>query len=543
MNLKNLSQNLQRARKKLLDPTFENAQLWIESDVLLPTALESLNELMEREAWDELNNRFYKKIELGTAGMRGRTIGQTVTRFEKTGKEYLHPAVGSAYLNEYNVIWATVGLYRYCREHLEHDTEFFQRPRLVVAHDTRYFSRYFCEYVASTWVKLGGDVYIFDGPRSTPQLSFSVRYLKTVAGIMITASHNPFHDNGYKIYFKDGAQVCGPHGKGIMRTIQRVHLSEIKPFLQKNLEDVNVLSPMLDQSYIECVKEVILDEKCLKFHKPKIVFTPLHGTGAITVVPLLRQLEWNVTCVEKQMIQDPDFPSVPLPNPEYPEVFKLGIKQADAIDSSVVLATDPDADRMGVAVKDETGTWITLNGNTIAVLLADYRVKTMVLEKWLPLHKAKPRFSAAIIKSFVTTPMLDTIAKAYRLKVVDTLTGFKWIGAKLAEYEAKMWGAVRRTTGMAIDYDKTSVKQRKRFHLRHGCFCVFGGEESHGYLANDRVRDKDANASVLMFCELLSFLKAQEISLLDHLDSLYHEYGYFAEDLIALQYEGAAGVQ
>ncbi len=531
--------------KKLLNSSTDNLIFWLNSGVLAPWAIESLHELVSKGDWEELNNRFYKKIEFGTAGMRGRTIGEKATSIEKGSSkdhDYQYPAVGSACLNDFNVIWATMGLFRYCKRYLEDETEFFQRPRLVIAHDTRYFSKHFCECAASAWAQMGGDAYIFDGPRSTPQLSFSVRHLQAIAGIVITASHNPFYDNGYKVYFKDGAQVCDPHAKGIIKDIYQVDFSEIKPFLVKDLANVNILSPLTDEAYMECVREVVLDEDCLKTYKPKTVFTPLHGTGAVSTLPLLAQIEWDIHCVEKQMLQDSAFPTVKQPNPEYKETLTLGIEKADKIGAKVVIATDPDADRMGVAVKTEKNEWVALTGNMIAVLLAEYRISTMIRLKWLPRKKEK-RGNATLIKTFVTTPMIEAIAKEYGLKLVETLTGFKWIGAKLADYEEALKERLRKTQGVALDYDRTTVKKRKDLHLRHSTFYVFGGEESYGYLANDRVRDKDANASVLMFCEFLAYLKSREMPLSDYLDDLYCRYGYFAEDLLNLYYEGATGVE
>lgn len=530
---------------KILGSTLDNTTLWLRSGILPSWAIESLRELLEQQQWEELDNRFFKKIEFGTAGMRGRTIGKICTKIEKGeggDKIYRYPAVGSACLNDFNVIWATIGLFKYCDSYLHEAFEYAQRPRLVIAHDTRYFSKHFSELVASTWAQLGGDAYLFDGPRSTPQLSFTVRHLKATAGVVITASHNPYYDNGYKVYFNDGAQVCDLHAKGIIKQIYLVNLATIKPFLEKDLREVFHLSPLLDESYMECVQEVVLDEETLKTYKPKIIFTPLHGTGAVTVLPLLDRFELSYECVEEQLRMDPAFPTVKFPNPEYKEALSLAIAQANAANADVVIATDPDADRMGVALKNEKGNWVSLSGNSLAVLLAEYRLSTMVRLKWLPKKKEK-RKNVAMIKSFVTTPMLQAIADEYGIKMIDTLTGFKWIGAKLLDYELEVKERLRKTQGIGLDYDATTVKKRKDLLMRHSTFYVFGGEESYGYLANDRVRDKDANASTLMFCEFLAYLKGREVNFSDYLDDLYVRYGYFQEDLLSLSFEGASGVK
>ncbi len=525
----------------LLDSTFQNLLSYVQTPQLPTWIKESLKELVQRQQWDELNNRFFKQISFGTAGMRGRVIGEQTTSIENPDDHKCeYAAIGSNCMNDLNVIRATLGLYKYCKLYIEEHYEFPVRPTLVIAHDMRYFSRHFCELTASTWTQLGGDAYIFDGPRSTPQLSFSIRHLGTIAGIMITASHNPYYDNGYKVYFKDGAQICDAHAKGITRQIEQIHLMDTLPFLTINLQNVFRLSSLTDEAYLECVQDVILDNRLLKKYRPKIVYTPLHGTGSVSILPLLKLFEWDVRCVEQQLVMDPQFPSVKLPNPEHHEALDMALKLAEESRADAVIATDPDGDRMGVALKNQHNEWCILNGNTIAVLLAEYRISQMIALGILPKSPAK-RQHAALIKSFVTTPMLKAMGNHHGLKTIETLTGFKWIGAKLNDYEAELTQHVQKSTGLSLDYNNTSCAKRREFQLQYSTFFIFGGEESYGYLANDFVRDKDANASALMFCEFIAYLKAKEINFDDYLDEMYCKYGYFSEDLLSFSFEGAAG--
>ncbi|MDR0393133.1 MAG: phospho-sugar mutase [Puniceicoccales bacterium] len=526
---------------KLLESTLNNIVYYLNVQQLPDWFTLSLEELVAQRQWAELDDRFFKCIEFGTAGMRGRTIGNYATTAEKKEhNHYVHAAIGSNCMNDFNVIKATLGLFKYCRIYIEETLEFPRRPSLVVAHDMRYFSRHFCELIASNWSQLGGDVYVFDGPRSTPQLSFSIRYLGVTAGIMITASHNPFYDNGYKVYLQDGAQVCDAHAKGITRCIEQVSLQETLPFLTKDIRQVFCLSPLNDEAYLECVQEVLLDVDVLKIYKPKVVYTPLHGTGSVSILPLLKNFEWNVHCVDAQLKMDPAFPTIQFPNPEHKEALKMALDLAQEIDADAVIATDPDGDRMGVALKNDQKEWCVLSGNTLAVLLAEYRISKMICLGILP-RKQEKRRNAALIKSFVTTPMLKAIGDYHGLKTVETLTGFKWIGAKLNDYEIELKQRIRKMQGLGLDYNQTSFKKRKDLLLQHATFYIFGGEESYGYLANDRVRDKDANAAALMFCEFLAYLKSKEINFSDYLDEMYCKYGYFQEDLLSFSFEGAAG--
>lgn len=528
----------------LLPSTVANLREWLAAGFLPAWAEASLAELLDAGAWGELDDRFFKVIAFGTGGMRGRTVAQRGTAAEVGGGDAVsgpaHPAVGSALLNDFTVVRATLGLYRYTQRWLEQRGERFGAPKLVIAHDVRFFSRHFCELAASTWARLGGRAMVFDGPRSTPHLSFAVRHVSAHAGIVITASHNPPHDNGYKVYFGDGAQVVFPHAEGIIGEVRKVDWGEVAPFLAKELDPVVTLPLALDEAYLEALEENVLDPAVFEAGRPKVVFSPLHGTGGVMSIPVLERYEVDVHPVAEQMRMDSRFPTVKSPNPENAEAFALGLERAKAIAADVVVATDPDCDRMGVAARADDGTYVRFTGNQTGAMLAAYRLERLKELGWLPAG-GTPR--AALIKTFVTTPLQAAIAERHGLKVINCLTGFKWIGEKLGLYEAELAAGLLRAEGLALHYDRTTPAARRRLLLQHSTYYVFGGEESYGYLASDRVRDKDGNAAVLMVCELAAWLKARGLSFPAYLDQLYAEYGYYLEDLLNLYFEGAAGAQ
>lgn len=542
-----MSQNTQIAqaveKKQLLPEAAKNLEEWLSSPVLPEWAGSTLRELISAGEWEELNDRFYQYMVFGTGGMRGRTIGKV------SGKEELgewgaqnpsHAAVGSNVLNDFNVARSTIGLFRYTAGYLKKEGRDYEVPSLVIAHDVRFFSRHFCELAASVWSRLGGQAYIFDGPRSTPQLSFSVRFLRAHTGVVITASHNPPHDNGYKAYFEDGAQIVSPHAEGIVNAVSEVRLDELKPFLAVDLERVIILSQTADDAYLKVLQDTVLDQQILVENQPKVVFTCIHGTGRVSTIPLLDRLGLHVSEVAEQAIHDPLFPTVQSPNPENAEALTMAIAQAKKEKADLVLATDPDGDRMGVAVRRPDGEMQLLTGNMIGSILAEFRI-SQLREKGLLPQGASP--SSTLIKTFVTTPLQEKIALENGLKVIDTLTGFKWIGAKLRKYEKQLRAKLQEEEGLAIDYDRISYATRVRYLQKYSTFYVFGGEESYGYLANDLVRDKDANAAVLMFCELAAHLKKTGQSVLEYLDSIYLRYGYYLEKLGNVYYEGAAGAR
>ncbi|MDG1241770.1 MAG: phospho-sugar mutase [Opitutae bacterium] len=531
------------AAGSLLKSTVVNLKNWASADFLPDWAGASIVELVENEQWDELNDRFYQNLAFGTGGIRGRTIGNVPATAETGTLSAIgspeHAAVGSNVLNDFNLVRATIGLFRYVENYLK-ETGSYDLPRFVIAHDVRHFSRHFCELAASTWCKLGGQALIFEGPRSTPQLSFAVRQNKATCGAVITASHNPSHDNGFKVYFDDGAQVVSPHAEGIVDLVNLVELSEVPAFLHIDLAPVISLGAKDDAAYQDVLKEMVIDSEVMEQQAPQIVFTPIHGTGAISSVPVLKELGVEVIEVSEQMVQDPRFPTVQSPNPENAEALAMGIAKANEVGADVVLATDPDADRMGVAVRDRNGEMVLLTGNQIGTILAEYRISVLKDAEIIPEDGGD---NVVFIKTFVTSPMQEAVADWHGLKTINTLTGFKWIGAKLAAYEAQMKAQLMEKEGTAVDYDACDIWTRADLLLDYSSYFVFGGEESYGYLASDKVRDKDANAAVVMFCEVAAYLKAQDMTFTEFLDSLYLQHGYYEEKTINIYYEGAAGSQ
>ena len=527
----------------LLESTVTNLKNWMSADFLPEWVGASITELIEKEEWEELNDRFYQTMAFGTGGIRGRTIGK-VTASSETGTPSAqgtpeHAAVGTNVLNDFNLIRATVGMFRYVKQYLDESGRHDQ-PRFVIAHDVRHFSRHFCELAASTWCKLGGQALIFDGPRSTPQLSFAVRHYKATCGAVITASHNPSHDNGFKAYFEDGAQVVSPHAEGIVNLVNEVKLEELVQFLDVNLDHVIVLNSSADEPYLDLLEEMVVDTEVMQKVAPKVVFSPIHGCGAISSVITLRKLGVEVIEVPEQMEPDGRFPTVKSPNPENAEALAMAIAKANETDTDVVIATDPDADRMGVAVRDRAGEMVLLTGNQIGTLLAEYRISTLKDAEILPEDGSE---NAVLIKTFVTSPMQEAVATWHGLKTINTLTGFKWLGEKLAGYEAEMKAKLFEKEGLAVDYDACDIWTKAELMLDYSTYFVFGGEESYGYLASDKLRDKDANAAVVMFCELAAYLKAQEMTFPEYLDSLYLQHGYYEEKTINIYFEGAAGSQ
>jgi phosphoglucomutase len=531
------------AAGSLLESTVTNLKNWASADYLPEWVGASIAELVEKEEWEELNDRFYQTMAFGTGGIRGRTIGKVTTSAEAGTLSAQgtpeHAAVGSNVLNDFNLIRATIGMFRYVKQYLDESGRHDQ-PRFVIAHDVRHFSRHFCELAASTWSRLGGQALIFQGPRSTPQLSFAVRHFKATCGAVITASHNPSHDNGFKAYFEDGAQVVSPHAEGIVNLVNEVKLEELVQFLDLNLDHVIVLDSSADEPYLDLLEEMVVDTEVMQKVTPKVVFSPIHGCGAISSMPVLRKLGVEVIEVPEQMEPDGRFPTVKSPNPENAEALAMAIVRAKETGAEVVIATDPDADRMGVAVRDRSGEMVLLTGNQIGTLLAEYRISTLKDAEILPEDGSQ---NAVLIKTFVTSPMQEAVATWHGLKTINTLTGFKWLGEKLADYEAEMKAKLFEKEGLALDYDACDVWTKADLMLDYSTYFVFGGEESYGYLASDKLRDKDANAAVVMFCELAAYLKAQEMTFPEYLDSLYLLHGYYEEKTINIYFEGAAGSQ
>lgn len=527
---------------ELLSSTRANICEFLSCDGLPNWAHNSILELIEAGEYDELNDRFFKTSEFGTGGIRGRTVGKILPKSEYANSNTQvpeHASVGSIYVNDFNIIRATIALFRYCRIFLNAHKYTHKQPTLVVSYDTRFFSKYFCELCASTWGKLGGYAMIFDGPRSTPQLSFSVRYLHATAGVMITASHNPWHDNGFKAYFSDGAQMVEPHASGVIAQYNEITLSEVIKHLTIDLSHVMVLDNYVDDAYLSTVAETVIDSELLRNSSPSVVFTPLHGVGAISTFPLLNRFGINYSVVDKQNDQDSMFSTVKSPNPENKEALKLAIDKAEADLADIVLATDPDGDRVAIAARNKAGEFECFSGNVAWAMLIDYRLSVLYEKGILNSENCE---NAAIIKTFVTTPLIEKIAKSYHVKCVNTLTGFKWIGEKINDYEQDLYQKIfSQQNGLSINYDTTDVVKRLELLLENSTFFVFGCEESYGCLSSDVVRDKDANSAVLMLCELAAYAKKNKLTLCDLRDKMFKKYGYFGESVLNIYYDGADG--
>ena len=498
----------------------------------------AVSELAQAGEWAELNDRFYKTLAFGTGGLRGRTIGKIVTGAERgeAGKtERPHfPCVGTNAMNFFNVSRATQGLVAYLHEWRTQE-KIAGKPKIAIAHDSRHFSREFTELAARVAAENGCDACVFEGPRSTPELSFAVRHLRASAGIVITASHNPPHDNGYKVYFDDGAQVVEPHASGIIEKVNSIksETSPAKPTRQRG--EVSILGSEIDEAYMERLDSLILNKELVRSAKSlRIVFTPLHGTGGVIIKPMLERFGFNFQVVEEQEHLDGNFPTVASPNPENAAALRLGVELAEKEGADLVIATDPDCDRMGVAVRTTGGRMELITGNQIGSLLAYYRTKTLFELGVLNEENAS---RAVIIKTFVTTDLQKAIAEHYRLRCVETLTGFKYIGAKLGQYEEALPSDVRDK------YRDLPEEETRRLRLEQSSYYVFGGEESYGYSGGDFVRDKDGNGAAIMFCEVAAYAKSRGLTVEALLDEIFAEFGYFQEYTGALTFEGAEGAE
>ena len=503
-----------------------------------------IGELSQANEWEELNDRFYKTLAFGTGGLRGRTIGKIVTASERGTPTVLgrpeFPCVGTNAMNYFNVGRATRGLVIYIQK-WRSGQRVEGRAKIVIAHDTRHFSQEFTRLAAETASANGCDAVVFDGPRSTPELSFAVRYLNADAGIVITASHNPPHDNGYKVYFNDGAQVVEPHASGIIAEVNEPNGGTGSVPSQKVRDDTEVVpgkgeiiftGDEIDRAYMERLETLILDRGLIERTRDlKIVYTPIHGTGGVIVKPMLRKIGLNFSVVPEQDQFDGRFPTVKSPNPENAEALNLGISLAQKQNADLVVATDPDCDRMGVAVRTSSGEMKLLSGNQIGSLLAWYRAKTFFDRGILNKENAG---RGVIIKTFVTSDLQKAIAETFGLRCVDTLTGFKYNGAKLKKYE---------DLTRAQNYRELSEEETRRLRLEKSSFYIFGGEESYGYSAADFVRDKDGNAAVIMFCEVAAYAKSRGLALDELLDQVFCEFGYFEERNHSVYFEGADGAE
>jgi len=502
--------------------------------------LRAVGELVDAAEWSELNDRFYQTLAFGTGGLRGRTIGKIVTRAERgdtadsaaaTGRPEF-PCVGTNAMNFFNISRATRGLVAYLHD-CNRDKRILAKPKIVIAHDPRFFSREFAELAAKVASENGCDAFVFDGPRSVPELSFAVRYLRASAGVVITASHNPPHDNGYKVYFSDGAQVIEPDASGIIAKVNAIVSEAFKPVAKDRHGKITIIGKDIDEAYMDRLETLVLDPTVIhKAKSLKIIYTPLHGTGSVIIKPILKRLGFNFNVVPEQDRFDGRFPTVKSPNPENAEALTMAINLAEKEDADVVVATDPDCDRMGSAVRARDGKMILLTGNQIGSLIVWYRTRALFEKGVLNKQNAS---RGVIIKTFVTTDLQKAIAAHYGLRCVETLTGFKYIGAKLGNYERAIPEQLRR------DYVDLSEDETRKLRLEHSSFYVFGGEESYGYSGADFVRDKDGNGAVIMFCEVAAYAKSCGQTVDRLLDEIYSQFGYFAEKTNSLVFEGAEG--
>jgi phosphoglucomutase len=523
------------AQRQLIASSAKNIRTLLEgagSDVYF----RSVKELVHAAKWQELNDRFYQALAFGTGGLRGRTIGKIITTAERgnarEGERPEFPCVGTNAMNFFNINRATRGLVAYLHDWSRREGN-LTKPKIVIAHDPRFFSKDFAELTAKVAAENGCDAFVFDGPRSVPELSFAVRYLHASAGIVITASHNPPHDNGYKVYFDDGAQVIDPHASGIIAKLNAITTESFTPLPKEEQGKVTVIGKDIDQAYMRRLETLILDPRVIRDAKSlRIVYTPLHGTGSLIIKPMLTRFGFNFQVVSEQDCFDGRFPTVKSPNPEYGESLTMAINLAEKENADLVVATDPDCDRLGVAVRTRNGKMKLLTGNQIGSLLAWYRIKTLldkgVLNKQ---NAARP----VIIKTLVTTDLQNAIADQYGVLCVETLTGFKYIGAKLAKYERAVPEQLRQS------YADLAESETRRLRLTHSSFYVFGGEESYGYSGADFVRDKDGNGAVIMFCEVAAYAKSRGQTVDQLLDEIYSQFGYFAEKTSSLVFEGAEG--
>ena len=460
----------------------ERAKAWL-TDQYDEETRKKVQELIDNDP-NELTESFYRNLEFGTGGLRG-IMG-----------------VGTNRMNVYTVAMATQGFANYIKKMNPNEKEL----RVAIAYDCRNNSPAFANITADVMSANSIKVFIFDCLRPTPELSFAVRELHCHAGVMVTASHNPKEYNGYKAYWNDGGQLVSPHDKNVIAEVEKILDPSMVNF-KRNPELITVLDEKFDDIYLNKVFGLSLSLDLIKKHKDlKIVYTPIHGTGRRLVPEILKRKGFeNVYCVEEQMVVDGDFPTVKSPNPEEPAAMALAVKKAQEINADLVLATDPDADRVGVAVKNEKGEFILLNGNQAASVFLYY-----LLTRWHELGKLTGK--EFVVKTIVTTELLFEIAKKYNVDRYDVLTGFKFLADKILALEGK-----------------------KQF--------IGGGEESYGYLAGDFVRDKDAVIATSLLAEAMAWAAEQGKTFYELLCDIYREFGLYKEKLVSLTKKGISGTE
>lgn len=431
----------------------------------------------------QLIESFYKDLEFGTGGLRG-IMGPGTNR-----------------MNIYVVGMATQGFANYLKKNFKNR----EQISVVVCHDCRNNSRLYAETVANIFSANGIKAYIFDDLRPTPECSFAIRYLKAQAGVNITASHNPREYNGYKAYWEDGAQVLAPHDKGIIDEVNKVTIDDVK--FQPNKDLIQIIGEDIDEPYLRQIRTISIDREVIRRqHDLKIVYTPLHGAGRVMIPRSLAYWGFdNVHCVPEQMIKDGNFPTVDRPNPEFAEALTLGLRDAKKLDADILMASDPDADRVGMACKNDKGEWVLINGNQTCLIFLWYIITN---------RKAKGLLKPTdfIVKTIVTTEVIRKIAEKQNIEMRDCYTGFKWIAREIALSEGKQ------------QY-------------------IGGGEESYGFLAEDFVRDKDAVSACSLLAEICAYAKDQGKTLYDILMGIYLEYGFSKEFTVNVERPGKSGAE
>lgn len=457
----------------------EKVNLWLNGDYDSETK-EKITRL-QNENPDELAESFYQNLEFGTGGLRG-IMG-----------------VGTNRMNKYTIGMATQGFANYLSKTYG-DTEI----KVALAYDCRNNSRFFAETAAKVFAANGFKVFLFEDLRPTPELSFTVRHLSCHAGVVITASHNPKEYNGYKAYWNDGGQLVAPHDKNVIKEVEAITgVGSVQ--WEGNPENISILGSGMDEAYLDMAKGLSIYPDAILRHKDlKIVFTPIHGSGITLAPKLLEKYGFtNVTVVDEQSVPDGNFPTVVYPNPEESEAMSMGLKKAKEIDADILLGTDPDSDRVGIGVKDNSGNWILVNGNQTAALVFNYVIEARKIKGILQPNDM-------VVKTIVTTELVDTIAKSYGVNCYNVLTGFKWIAELIKEKEGKE------------NY-------------------IVGGEESYGLMIGDQVRDKDAISAVAIICEMAAYEKDKGRSLFQKLVDLYVQYGFYKEGLISITKKGMRG--
>jgi phosphoglucomutase len=459
----------------------EKVNKWLEGSFDQPIK-DEINKLM-KENPNELADAFYRNLEFGTGGLRG-IMG-----------------VGTNRMNKYTVGMATQGYANYLKQSFPDE-----QVKVAIAHDSRNNSRFFAETTANVFAANGIKVFLFESLRPTPELSFAIRSLGCKGGVVCTASHNPKEYNGYKAYWDDGAQLVPPHDKNVIKEVEKIgNVDDVK--WSGGEKNITIIGKEMDEEYIKMVKGLSVYPEVIAKHKDlKIVYTPIHGTGIMLVPEVLKRFGFtNVSIVEEQSKPDGNFPTVIYPNPEEKETMSIGLKKAKELNADILLGTDPDADRVGIGVKDNHGEWVLMNGNQTAVLAFNYLIEARKTK-----GIAKP--NDMVISTIVTTGMINRIAEKNGVTCYDVLTGFKWIAEMIREKEGKE------------NY-------------------VIGGEESFGLMIGDKIRDKDAVSAVALLCEMAAYEKDKGKTLFDKMLALYVEYGFYKEDLISITKKGMDGQQ